>query len=551
MHLEVNCKSICYCQKNGGDVLGDFSSEQDAEYAVRLLDERFYMKYSTKNCDLPLDTFSSVFVYKAIECSRNSSTALPDLNKFRLTPSRYDEFDANQILFQKKKWSDLVPLAKPPSSIATARKMIADYEADSPSLEVYYDLKMTEKNLLVETIDVSVDAAHASEMVQQKQKSSVRNKRKRSSSDLSMKSNGTSGKILEDDELDSNSKRKTKSPTSVQLKEKPGIERSTDNSPSQQEAANELPESIQSNDQPSPSRIHRSQSLPSPETGCEDDLLANDKESAEEPPNLTEPRSDRTDQAVLVQLNRTMTPRKDLRIAEEADGESSDSIESNDSRPNQSTPVKLVPNPVLGVTPPHVKRPKLVQRVFAGPASAKSGSKQKSPSKSTTRGKHDGWLSDDEDSLSGNENNNDSSEYSLSEGESNMFKRPKLVPRAFAGPPSAKLKKSAQKSRVPRSANSIAKAQVGFNDDDGFVSTDVSCNDLDDDNMSVTSSSSTTRKGPKLPFSRAEGQKILTLICDKKAFMYTKGNRLWQQMEESGVCNSYSKYCISIMNYLR
>ncbi len=72
---------------------------------------------------MPLDTFSSVYIHEVIETAKKN-LPLPSLNSFRITQSNYQAFKADEILWKRIKWSDLVPLAKPAKKRITAQQFV-------------------------------------------------------------------------------------------------------------------------------------------------------------------------------------------------------------------------------------------------------------------------------------------------------------------------------------------------------------------------------------------------------------------------------------------
>lgn len=78
----------------------------ESQFAITILCERFYLHNPEEDIILPPDTFSSTYVYDAIECCKKN-LALPNLNCYRVTQSKYQFYNPEDILWKRKKWSDL------------------------------------------------------------------------------------------------------------------------------------------------------------------------------------------------------------------------------------------------------------------------------------------------------------------------------------------------------------------------------------------------------------------------------------------------------------
>lgn len=121
----LNSFCVMLFQNGGAVLIPDEYEGPWKDYAITLLDEQWFYHHSSYDVELPSDTFSSLYVYSAVK-ALEEGTPRPDLRKFRVSPSGYQNFDVNKVLDQEMKWSELEEVlnTKPKESARSAVEKI-------------------------------------------------------------------------------------------------------------------------------------------------------------------------------------------------------------------------------------------------------------------------------------------------------------------------------------------------------------------------------------------------------------------------------------------
>lgn len=393
--------------QNGGSVLRNDSSGF-TDYAVTILDEKYYIQHPNQDCTLPLDTFSSLYIWDFIRARRND-LPLPSMRAYRLTNTKYESFDVNKILAQKIKWTDLVVKENIGShSSQTAQEQVKRLK--SRKIKQLFEDEVNAKEIIKEAEDIPKSLPMSP--------LSKRNL-KRSSKTESSTEEKPEGEIVNPNQRNLDSQRDegmeltlTPPPKKQKLTEKPKLE-----------------EALATGD---------GSSISSKLT----------EETSSSPPKRSETDKEQQKKKTNVQIRLSPHP-------------------STSAQVRSRLPIKFVP------------------RELAGPKSIKSKLPEKKPVKVASTTNEPIKTSKDTDTTV----EDDGEQTILEDGD----------------------------------------------DKSTIVDSDIG------DAQSQTSEESRSRykarpfASRKTPYTDGDGQLILDLICDNRAFLYTRGNRLWQQMADSDV----------------
>ncbi|CAL8133135.1 unnamed protein product [Orchesella dallaii] len=141
----------------GGTIHPGADVEAYVPGVIRILNEDYYVEHENEDIRVPLDTYSSAFVYRCI-LNKNRGLPLPHPWKYLIPSdaSNFGFYDARKILREEMEWEDVGKLVFPPKDKRiTAQQWLAELRRQLAKLEMTTAAPPSEDSLPSQNLNLS------------------------------------------------------------------------------------------------------------------------------------------------------------------------------------------------------------------------------------------------------------------------------------------------------------------------------------------------------------------------------------------------------------